>query len=174
VYKDDGVLQVRIFKEICLKHPRSTTQASCEEFAVEFGDKVQNVYLYGDASGSKRDTRAARSDYDIALSVLRRWTGNKSLRVLRANPEVRKRVLFLCAMFEGKIPGLELVIDKGCTVLINDLLYVKTDVNGGKLKTRITKDGVSFEPLCHATDALEGLIVVVAKQQFANFEKLLA
>jgi len=172
-YKDDGTLQVRVFKEICLKHPRSTTQASCEDFILQFGGKVSSVYLYGDASGTKRDTRAARSDYDIALSVLRKWCSNKSLRVQRSNPEVRKRVLFLCAMFEGKIPGIEVVIDRGCTILINDLLYVKTGVNGGKLKTRIMKDGVSFEPLCHATDALEGLLTVLAKHQFSNFEKLL-
>lgn len=172
-YKADGVLQIRIFKEYCLKHPRNKTQALCEQFLIDYDAQVNSVYIYGDASGNKRDTRSARSDYDIAQAVLRAKIGGKSNRVQRSNPEIRKRVLFLCAIFEGKIPGAEIVIDKGCENLIRDLIYVKEDSNGGKLKKRVTEGGVSFEQFGHTSDALEYLVTTVLQKQFAQFERIL-
>lgn len=172
-YVESGALQIRIFKEYCLKHPRNKTQAVCEAWAMDFGDKTQEVFIYGDASGSKRDTRAAQSDYDIAVNTLRRWVSARSKRVQRSNPEVRKRVLFLCAIFEGKIPGVEIVIDRNCHNLIQDLLLIKEDANGGKVKEKASENGVTFEKLGHTSDAIEYLITTVCAGQFKTFEKLL-
>lgn len=173
VYLEDGTLQIRVFKEICLKHPRATTQASCEQFLVDYGSRVATAYIYGDASGSKRDTRAQKSDFEIALNTLGAITSSRSLRVKSVNPMVRKRVAFVRALLEGKIPKAQLIIDKSCENLIKDFLYVKTDANGGKLKEKKSVNGVTFEPLCHATDSLEDLLTTLLKQDFANFEKLL-
>lgn len=172
-YTESGVLQIRIFKEYCLKHPRNKTQAVCEAWAMDYGGQTSEVFIYGDASGSKTDTRAAQSDYDIAVNTLRRWVSARSKRVQRSNPEVRKRVLFLCAIFEGKIPGVEIVIDRNCHNLIQDLLLIKEDANGGKLKEKASENGVSFEKLGHTSDALEYLITTVCAGQFRAFEKLL-
>ena len=172
-YKDDGVLQIRVFKEYCLKHPRNKTQALCEEFLKDWGGEVTSVYIYGDASGNKRDTRQALSDYDIAMNALRSKVSNKANRVQRSNPEVRKAVLFMNALFEGKIPGAELVIDRGCLETVKDLLYIKEDANGGKVKQKKTENGVTFEELGHTSDSLTYLCVTLLKNQFSAFEKLL-
>ena len=172
-YKDDGTLQIRVFKEYCLKHPRNKTQDVCEAFLLDNSDRISEVFIYGDASGTRRDTRSAMSDYDIAMQVLRAKVSNRSYRVQRSNPEIRKRVLFLCAIFDGRVPGVEILIDRQCYNLINDLLYIKQDANGGKVKQTTTENGVRFEQYGHTSDALEYLITTVAEKQFHNFERLL-
>lgn len=172
-YKVDGCLQIRIYKEYCLKHPRNKTQSVCEAFFLDNADRVNEVFIYGDASGNRRDTRAAISDYDIAQNVLRSKVSSRSYRVQRSNPEIRKRVLFLCAIFEGRIEGAEILIDRNCYNLINDLLYIKQDANGGKVKQASVENGVRFEQYGHTSDALEYLITTVLEKQFHDFERLL-
>lgn len=172
-YKVDGCLQIRIFKEYCLKHPRNKTQSVCEAFLLDHADRVNEVFIYGDASGNRRDTRAAISDYDIAQNVLRSKVSSRSYRVQRSNPEIRKRVLFLCAIFEGRIEGVEILIDRNCYNLINDLLYIKQDANGGKVKQTTTENGVRFEQYGHTSDSLEYLCTTVLEKQFHDFERLL-
>lgn len=171
-YDDEG-LEIRVFREYCLKHPRNTTRAVCEAFLVEYGAAVSEVFYYGDASGNKRDTRAAQSDYEIAAATLRSKISGRSNRVQRSNPEVRKRVLFLCSIFEGKVPGVRVTIDRGCQNLINDLLYIKQDANGGKVKQKATESGVSYERYGHTSDALEYLITKVCEQQFRAFANIM-
>jgi len=172
-YRPDGVMEIRIFRELCLKHPRNKTKDVCEQFLVEYGAAVSAVYIYGDASGNRADTRAAQSDYDIAMTTLQGKVSSRSNRVQRSNPEVRKRVLFLCAIFEGKVPGLSIVIDNNCHNLKADLLYIKQDANGGKGKKTRTDNGVRYEQYGHTSDALEYLVTTIAEKQFRDFEKLL-
>jgi phage terminase large subunit len=172
-YDEAGALEIRVVREYCLKHPRATTQAACEAFLSEFGTRVQGVYIYGDASGNKRDTRAARSDYDIAEATLKAKVNGNSRRVQSYNPEVRKRVLFLCAIFEGKMPRASIVIDRSCHNLIQDLSYIKQDANGGKLKELTTENGVRFEKYGHTSDAFEYLLTTILKTEFQNFERLI-
>lgn len=172
VYIED-VLHIRILKEYCLGHPRSTTQNLCETFLLDWSDKIDSVFIYGDASGNKRDTRQAKSDYDIAKSVLWSKIHGKSMKVNHSNPNVRKSVLFLCAIFEGKVPGVVLEIDKGCYNLIQDLTYIKQDANGGVLKEIATENGVRFEKYGHTSDALRYLVTTLLKAEFRRFERLL-
>lgn len=173
VYDPDGTLEVRIFREYCLKHPRNTTKAVCEAFLAEFGQHIHEVFYYGDASGNKRDTRAAQSDYEIAAAALRAKVSGRSNRVQRSNPNIRKRVLFLCSIFEGRVPGVRVVVDRNCHYLINDLLYVKQDANGGKQKAKSSENGVTFEKYGHTSDALEYLITKACEKQFEAFAKIL-
>lgn len=172
-YLENGNLQIRIFKEYCLKHPRNKTRDVCEAFLMDFSDRINEVFIYGDASGNKRDTRASQSDYEIALQALKSKASSRSYRVQRSNPEIRRRVLFLCSIFENRIPGIEVVIDRNCYNLINDLLYIKQDANGGKVKQTATENGVRYEQYGHTSDALEYLITTVAASQFRDFERLL-
>jgi len=173
-YTEEGTIQIRVFKEYCLAHPKNKTKALCETFLIDYAGKVQQAFIYGDASGSKRDTRQAQSDYDIARATLWQITNNKSLKVQKSNPEVRKRVLFLCSIFENKIPGVELLIDENCTNLIKDLLNIKEDANGGKLKPKARdKDGATVETLGHTSDALEYLVTTILKRQFSDFERII-
>lgn len=172
-YDTDGTLEIRVFREYCLRNPRNTTQALCEAFLSEYGERVNEVFYYGDASGNRRDTRAAKSDYDIAAAALRAKVSGRSNRVQRSNPEIRKRVLFLCSIFEGRVPGVRIIIDRSCTNLVSDLLYIKQDANGGKTKERATENGVSFEKYGHTSDALEYLVTVAAQNIFKSFERLI-
>jgi hypothetical protein len=71
------------------------------------------------------------------------------------------------------MPGVQIVIDKRCYNLINDLLYIKSDANGAKVKERATENKVSFEKYGHTSDALEYLVTTVCAKQFQSFEKLL-
>lgn len=66
-----------------------------------------------------------------------------------------------------------MVIDKKCGNLINDLLYIKQDANGGKVKERATENGVSFERYGHTSDALEYFVTKACESQFRAFERIL-
>ena len=68
---------------------------------------------------------------------------------------------------------MRVIIDRNCRNLIADLLYIKQDANGRKLKATTTENGVRFEQYGHTSDALEYLITTVAERQYRNFEKLL-
>jgi phage terminase large subunit len=172
-YPAAGGVEIRIFKEYCLRHPRNKTRALCEAFLLEFGDQVQQAFIYGDASGNRNDTREARNDYQIATAALRKIVSGRSLRVQSSNPSVRKRILFANAIFEGKIRQVRVLIDAGCHNLINDLLLVKEDANGNKAKTRTKENGISFEQYGHTSDAFDYLITTVLQREFQNFAKLL-
>ena len=80
--------------------------------------------------------------------------------------------MFICAIFEGKIPGVELIVDRNCHNLVQDLMLVKEDANGGKVKKRVTENGVSFEQYGHTSDALEYLVTTLCPAHFRDFEKL--
>jgi hypothetical protein len=72
------------------------------------------------------------------------------------------------------VPGVELIIDRDCYHLIQDLLYIKQDANGGVLKQRVTEGGVSFERYGHTSDALRYLITTILKNDYRRFEKLIS
>ncbi len=116
----DGV--VHVLDEIVM--PRATTPEVCAEFLHRHPRHPGGVLIYGDASGSRRQT-TGHSDYEMVKQSLAR-SGHKqvSYRVPRSNPEVRERVNLVNAMLRPAAGERRLVIHPRCRELILDLEQV--------------------------------------------------
>ncbi|MGQ9635763.1 MAG: terminase large subunit domain-containing protein [Bryobacteraceae bacterium] len=113
---------VHVVDELVLR--RSSTPEVCEEFLKRHGRHPAGVVIYGDASGSRRQT-TGWSDYAMIRQILTQWDMKKvSYRIASSNPEVRERVSLMNAMLKPAGGEARLFIDPKCHELIADLEQV--------------------------------------------------
>ncbi|MCC7176593.1 MAG: hypothetical protein IT159_15475 [Bryobacterales bacterium] len=115
-----GVVQV--VDEIVMR--RATTPEVCVEFLSRYPRHEGGVVIYGDASGSRRQT-TGHSDYEMVRQSLA-TSGHKqaSYRIPRSNPEVRERVNLVNACLRLSEGETRLLIHPRCKELILDLEQV--------------------------------------------------
>lgn len=157
--------------EICLSSPRSTTRDTCREFARKYNGHESGVFIYGDPSGKKEDTRFEKghNDFTIILSELKLF--KPTLRLLPKAPSVAMRMNFINTVFESNYLGCEIQIGINCKNSIEDYAYLKQDADGGKLKEK-AKDmatGVSYERRGHTSDANDYFLCYVFAKEYANY-----
>jgi len=116
----DGI--VRILDEMTMS--RTTTPEVCGEFLNRYPYHEAGIVIYGDASGSRRQT-TGHSDFEMVRQALYR-SGHKrvSYRIPRSNPEVRERVSLVNAMLASAGGETRLRIRPKCRELILDLEQV--------------------------------------------------
>lgn len=150
---DKGEIEVNQFDEICLESPRNNTEALCNEFDARWGNKTSSVFYYGDYSGKNGNTLTSeyKHNYEVVEKYLRKYLHNHSDRVI-VNPFVVKRRDFMNKMFFGSLKIVHR-IDPRCEKTIDDYEFVKEAADGGKLKKKITKNGITFEERGHCSDA---------------------
>lgn len=120
-----GVMQhkagyVRVIAELTL--PDTATDAACDAF-LELAAKnqwnLQNLCVYGDASGSARDSTSGVSDWYIVGNRLRNL--RPQLKVPRSNPAIKDTLNSLRAKLRSAAEVAGLSIDPRCGRLIEDL-----------------------------------------------------
>jgi hypothetical protein len=113
---------VHVIDEIVMG--RATTPEFCGQFLERYPSHGAGVIIYGDASGSRRQTTGS-SDFEMVKQALSHG-GYKSAsyRVPRANPEVRERVNLVNALLRSAGGETRLFIDPKCKELILDLEQV--------------------------------------------------
>jgi hypothetical protein len=107
-----------VLDEIVLQH--ATTEQACEEFRSRYPNAISTVFVYGDASGQRRQT-TGNSDFQIVREYLRK-AGYRDVRynVPSANPSVRERVGLVNAKLWSALEESELYVDPRCKELIRD------------------------------------------------------
>lgn len=159
--------------EICLKSPSNTTKAVCAEIKRLYPGHLAGVFVYGDPSGKKEDTRSEKGFNDFTI-ILRELANYKpSLRVLTKAPPVAMRGNFINTILEIGFDNIELKIDSRCTNTIADYLYLKEDSDGTKRKEKGQDPGtaVSFEKYGHTSDANDYFICFAFAGEFARYQK---
>ena len=111
--------QVRVLNEICIR--RATTDQACEEFLQRYPHYDAGVVVYGDASGSRRQTTGCRDFEMVRQAFTRHRSEGVSFRVPSGNPDVRERVGLVNAMLKSADGQTKLVIDPQCIELIRDM-----------------------------------------------------
>ena len=167
----DGVLWLTQFDEVCLENPRNKTNKLCYEIIRRWAKHMETdkIFIYGDPSGRKSDTRGLEHDYDIIFRILRPYLGPGFDRVPHKHPPVIKRRDFICDTFE-EVPGVKvrIRINRTCKKSIGDFEHVKEDENGKKKKEifedPITKD--RYEKRGHTSDSADYFICKVAEPDF--------
>jgi len=142
--------EFHVLDEIVLEH--ATTEQACEEFRSRYPNAMIPLFVYGDASGQRRQTTGS-SDYLIIREYLRK-AGYRDVgyNVPPSNPSVRERVGLVNAKLWSALEEVELVVDPRCKELIRDFEEVTYKSESGVIdKERDPKR-------THASDALGYLI----------------
>jgi Terminase large subunit, T4likevirus-type, N-terminal len=140
----------------------SNTAAACEQFLDRIGQFGQlspfttRIHVYGDATGSGRQTSASRTDWQIVRDFFKRYPYPVEHRVPSSNPPVKDRVNCVNAMLCNQAGERRLSVHPDCRELILDLERVrwKSDASGNLLPDIDKSDPARS----HASDALGYLI----------------
>jgi hypothetical protein len=131
---------------------------------------VKQVYVYGDASGNKKDTRQNKTDYEIIKQALRPMLNNQSDRTWRQNPAVLRRREWENNILSGKYPKKRILIDPSCKEVSADFHNVKTDANGMKLKSVTTgPNGEKYQEWGHFSDTGDYVMTKIWEDDYRRF-----
>lgn len=157
--------KVHVLEELML--PVATTITMCERvleriqpwlaaWQNQHGSAVQlPLYLYGDAAGNSRSTKASQTDYDLIREFFRRQLNIKLYpRVPSANPAVKDRVNSVNALLCDATGRVRVEIDPRCKSLQRDLIEVTWKQGSSGFEIDKKKD----TKLSHISDALGYLI----------------
>lgn len=172
VWQVQGKKAIQI-DEICLPSPKNTTKAVCAEVRNRYAGHTAGVFIYGDPSGMKEDTRSEKgfNDFVIIRGELAQF--RPTLRVAKQAPPVVMRGNFINQVFYNGFNGLEISIGHNCTHTIADYLYCKEAPDGTKLKekARDAGTGVNYEKYGHTSDANDYFICSAFAAEFALYQK---
>jgi hypothetical protein len=153
--------QFNIIDEYALSAPRNTIEDICSDFISDYGHLCSSgLFVYGDATG--KNESVIKSNKNLYVTVMRELAPLfPELRLLRQNPRNRNlsngtlgRRAFVNTLLKGTY-STQVVVHERCQKLLEDFQFVKEDANGGKMKNKITVDGVSYERWGHLSDAFD-------------------
>lgn len=160
-------------KEICLEHPLNTLKHTLSRFKKEYPSNKQTVYIYGDRTSLKGDTKLEKGQnfFTIIEDDLKRAGYIVKRRLPKKNPSVVSRGNFINEIFGSNTLGIEYTIDENCTRTIDDYESVKESSDGKKFKEKtkhpITK--VVYEKYGHLTDTDDYFICEYYKKQYEKY-----
>lgn len=133
-------------------HNKSNTYATAESVDEWLRQRQFNATLYitGDSAGSRHESTASRTDWQIIEGIFKSFRGFKGVFVRRTK-KIRDRVNHLNALFNNTLNEKRLFVNKDeCPQLHNDLMRVQWRSNSMELDDQNGK-------LTHASDALSYL-----------------
>ena len=110
----------------------SSTPEVCEEFTRRYADHRGRIRVYGDASGRRRTTTSAYSDYELIRKHFRD-DPRVELVVQRSNPAVRDRINLVNARLKSAAGQRRLFVSPRCRGLIEDLEQVAYKADSGAI-----------------------------------------
>jgi phage terminase large subunit len=169
----DGLKSVIQIDEICLESPRNRVKDVCKEFTERYKHHISGVFVYGDATSQKEDTKLEKGQnfFTLVLTYLEHFKPQK--RVPLSNPSVSMRINFINEIFDSNLYGINIEINENCEKSINDLNYCKEDENGGKLKS-LVKDkirNITYQEYGHTSDTLDYFICEVFKNEYYDYQR---
>jgi phage terminase large subunit len=172
VHQSEG-LSIWQIDEICLEDPRNSLSETLKEFKERYPVTKASVFVYGDATSKKADTKLEKGQnfFTLVENFLEANGYIYTRRVPASNPSVSVRTNWLNTIFAESLDEISVEIGDNCTKTINDYQYCKTASDGTKHKEKakhpVTK--VVFEKYGHTTDANDYLYCEYFAESFANF-----
>lgn len=162
---------LRQIDEIMLKDPLNTLKDTCEEFMNRYGNNRQGLFVYGDATSKKQDTKLQKGQ-NFYLLIKGYFSKLKPIfRVPKSNPSVVMSRNFTNDLLAGEIEGVSLGIDSKCRNSINDYQYCTEDEDG-KVNKKVIRDkisGLSWQERGHCCDAIRYLICSMFLEKYKKF-----
>jgi len=159
-------------REICLESPRNRIKEVCKEIESIYPNHKTGMYIYGDATSQKEDTKLEEGQnfFTLAIAYLGKYYPHD--RVPRSNPSVNMRGNFLNEIFSSNYAGIKITISDSCPNSIDDLNYCKEDPNGAKAKDKV-KDkikGITYEKYGHTSDTMDYFICEVFRSEYLEYQ----
>jgi hypothetical protein len=176
-YLPCGIFQIegtalRMIDEVCGTTPGNTIQAVCNEIMRRYPAHNAGMFVYGDATANRQDTRLEKgyNFYRLVLDNLQQY--RPVSRVTPSNPPVVMRGNWLNTVFEKQYGGLSITIGTHCKHTINDLILLKEAPDGTKLKEQTTDPttGARCQKYGHFSDLLDYLCCSAFAAQFAQYQ----
>ena len=164
---------IRQIDEIMLKDPLNTLKDTCQEFIKRYGNNRQGLFIYGDATSKKSDTKLQKGQnfYLLIKGYLSMF--KPIFRVPKSNPSVIMSRNFTNDILAGQVEGINLLIDSRCRNSINDYQYCTEDEDG-KVNKKVIRDkvtGQSYQEYGHATDTLRYILTSLFLEKYKKFMK---
>jgi len=157
--------------EICLENPRNSLSALCLEFEKRYYNHQAGLFIYGDRTSKKEDTKLEKGQnfFTLALSYLSKF--HPSLRIPTINPSVVMRGSWINTIFSNQIDGISIEIDRNCTNTISDYMYLKEAADGRKEKKKVKDEttGISYEKYGHASDCNDYFLTYAYNESYDRF-----
>lgn len=164
---------LRQIDEIMLKDPLNTLRDTCHEFIDRYGANRNGLFVYGDATSKKSDTKLQKGQNFYLLIKQYLLILKPIFRVPSANPSVVMSRNFTNAVLCGDIETVSLGFDVRCRNSINDYQYCTEDEDG-KVNKKVIRDkvtGQSYQEYGHATDTLRYILTVMYQDKYRKFMK---
>lgn len=162
--RNDIIVQI---DEIMLDDPLNTLKDTCAEYLNRYGDNTHGLFIYGDATSKKRDTKLEKGEDFYLLIKSYLAIKHPILRVPLSNPSVlMSRNFTNKLLFDNKV-----MFDKRCRNSINDYQYCTEDADG-KVNKKVIKNkvtGQSYQEYGHACDTLRYILTMIFKNEYRTF-----
>lgn len=174
-YKPDDVQQVTQIDELPIESPNNSARKAAKVIAKRLREYHYDgkVYLHGDASGKAANTidENNRSFFDLVIDELEHEGFEVEDCIGNKNPSVATTGEFINAVWDGRVPGVAIRIDNGCTVSIDDYQAVQKDENGAIAKQKVTNPVTKqkYEAHGHVSDCLRYIAHDLLRAQYTEF-----
>ena len=168
---DNGFLKQ--IDEIMLKDPFNTLKDTCDEFIKRYGKNKEGLFIYGDATSKKQDTKIQKGQNFYLLIKGYLKNSHPTFRVPPSNPSVIMSRGFTNEVLLGSVEGLKIAFDSRCRNSINDYQYC-TENEEGKVNKKVIKDkvtGQSYQEYGHACDTLRYILTRMFVDKYKKYMK---
>lgn len=173
IIKKSAGYDIVMIDEIAGVTPNNTVKAVCNEFKRRYPSHNAGLFVYGDATANKEDTKMEKgyNFYRLILDELKQYKPQN--RVTLHNPSVVMRGNWINTVLEKEIGNIRVIIGENCKKAINDFILLKEAADGTKLKEMETdpKTKVRYQKVGHFTDLFDYVMVQAFATQFESYQK---
>lgn len=171
VWQINGKVATQI-DEICLPDPRNRVLDACNEFKQRYPvGRVKGLFLYGDRTSIKEDTKLAKGEnfYTKIQQNLSEYLPR--LRMQSVNPSVAQSGGFINEIYRNCFEEITIFVNDKCKKSLFDYQYALEDSDGTIKKSKKTNPTtkVSFEEFGHCSDAKRYFITVAFATEYQNY-----
>jgi hypothetical protein len=154
-------------------NPKNTLKELALEFSLRYSGHNAGVFVYGDATSKKQDTKLEKGQNFFTLFCKYISEFNPAMRVPASNPPIAMRGNFINEVLGNNQGGITFYIDHSCHNSIADLRFTKEAPDGTKFKKMETdvRSGVRYQKYGHCSDSLDYLIVKAFQHEFTKFQR---
>lgn len=168
-YTQENV-EVRQIHEICLRNPNNKVEKVAQAFRkwATVNGWSSKVFIYGDASSAREDTKLERGvNYFTILRDRIQERFSVTIRKPSKNPPVAMSGEFINSIYDSNYGGISIVISSACKESINDYLLVQEKTDGTMKKP---KDKHGVELLSHISDSKRYFLCQAFAEEFRRYQ----
>ena len=166
-------MNVFMVDEIAMRTPVNTISDICKEIIRKYQSHNSGMYIYGDATSKKQDTKLEKGYNFFRLVIEALSQFDPQLRVPQSNPSVVMRANFINSIFEKNIYGIYIQFDNNCVLTISDLTNAKEAADGTINKEMETnpETKVRYQKIGHFSDLFSYFICECFKNNYVTYQR---